>query len=104
MELLLNVCLHFLINSFSDRCVCHHFTVISNAVMDIFILSWPKSSFRIFHQGLWKNPNELFGQPDTYLFVFARASKQRRYSWMVGLKGLSNLLDCDSQLEIHFIS
>ena len=104
MELLLNVCLHFFINSFSDRCVCHHFTVISNAVMDIFILSWPKSSFRIFHQCLWKNPNELFGQPDTYLFVFARASKQRRYSWMVGLKGLSNLLDCDSQLEIHFIS
>ena len=28
------------------------------------VLGWPKSSFGFFHNILWKNPNELFGQPN----------------------------------------
>ena len=28
------------------------------------ILGWPKSSFRFFCSILWKNLNELFGQPN----------------------------------------
>ena len=37
----------------------------------IIILGWPKSSFGFFHKVLWKNPNKLFGQPDTMsTFVF----------------------------------
>lgn len=28
------------------------------------ILGWPKSSFKFFRNILWKNPNELFGQPN----------------------------------------
>ena len=31
-----------------------------------YILNWPKSLFRLFHQMLYKNPNELFGYPSTY--------------------------------------
>ena len=27
------------------------------------LLAWSKSSFRVFHKVLWKNPNKLFGQP-----------------------------------------
>ena len=27
-----------------------------------FILDWPKSSFRVFHNMLWKNLNDSFGQ------------------------------------------
>ena len=27
------------------------------------ILGWPKSSFKVFHKMLQKNPNEPFGQP-----------------------------------------
>ena len=29
----------------------------------IEILGWPKSSFKVFHKMLQKNPNEPFGQP-----------------------------------------
>ena len=29
------------------------------------VLGWSKSSFRFFHNILWKNPNKLFGQPNT---------------------------------------
>ena len=29
------------------------------------VLDWSKSSFGVFCTMLWKNPNELFGQPDT---------------------------------------
>ena len=28
------------------------------------LLGWPKSSLRFFCKRLWKNPNELFGQPN----------------------------------------
>ena len=28
-------------------------------------LGWPKSSFGCYHKMFWKNPNELFGQPNT---------------------------------------
>ena len=28
-----------------------------------FVLGWPKSSFGSFHNILWKDPNELFHQP-----------------------------------------
>ena len=31
------------------------------------VLGWPKSSFRFFCNILWKNQNELFGQPNIYL-------------------------------------
>ena len=31
------------------------------------ILSWPKSLFGIFCTILWKNPNEIFGQPNSKL-------------------------------------
>ena len=31
----------------------------------VFTLDWPKSSFTFFCNILWKNPNELFGQPNT---------------------------------------
>ena len=31
------------------------------------ILCWPKSSFKFFHNILWKNGNELFRQPDGQL-------------------------------------
>ena len=30
------------------------------------ISGWPKNLFRLFHKLSWKNPNELFGQPNTY--------------------------------------
>ena len=33
------------------------------------ILGWPVSFFRSFHYLIWKNPNELIGQPST-LWVF----------------------------------
>ena len=29
------------------------------------LLGWPKYSFRFLHKIVWKNPNELFGQPNT---------------------------------------
>ena len=32
-----------------------------------FILPWTESSFGVFCQMQWKNPNELSGQPDTSL-------------------------------------
>ena len=28
----------------------------------MYVLGWPKSSFRFFHKMLQTNPNELFGQ------------------------------------------
>ena len=31
-----------------------------------YILSWPNSSFELFHTILWKNPNELFGQSNIW--------------------------------------
>ena len=30
----------------------------------LMLLGWPKSSFGFFHKMLWKNLNELFGQPN----------------------------------------
>ena len=30
------------------------------------VFGWPKSSFRSFHCVLWKNPKEIFGQPNTF--------------------------------------
>ena len=30
------------------------------------VLGWPKSSFRSFHCVLWKNPKEIFGQPNIF--------------------------------------
>ena len=35
--------------------------------MEPFILGWPKSSFGFFRTIVWKNPNELFGQPNIFL-------------------------------------
>ena len=31
------------------------------------MLGWPKSSFRFFYNTTQKNPNELFGQPNSSL-------------------------------------
>ena len=41
------------------------FLVIQNSLKDNQLFVWPKSSFRIFHKMLQKNPNELFGHPNT---------------------------------------
>ena len=30
------------------------------------VLGWPKSSFEVFPMMAWENPNELFGQANTY--------------------------------------
>ena len=37
-----------------------HFLILS-------ILSWPKNSFELFCNVLWKNPNEVFDQPSNIL-------------------------------------
>ena len=34
------------------------------------VLGWPESSFSFFHIMLWKNPNEHFGQPNSFRKVF----------------------------------
>ena len=39
------------------------------------VLGWPKRSFGFSHMMLWKNPNELFGQPNTILI-----------QWFISLK------------------
>ena len=33
------------------------------------VLGWPKSSFGFFRNILWKNPIELFGQPNIYQYT-----------------------------------
>ena len=51
------------------------------------ILGWPKSSFGAFHLMLWKNSNECFSQPNSYLCflilcslcVFHAAFKIKQY-------------------------
>ena len=37
----------------------NHFSIIK-------ILCWPKSSFGTFRKSVWKNPNKLFGQPNSF--------------------------------------
>ena len=34
----------------------------------MYLLGWPKSSFRFFCNISWKNPNELFGQSNASLW------------------------------------
>ena len=36
------------------------------------ILHWPQSSFGFFHRMLQKNPNELCGQPNTYIKIYIK--------------------------------
>ena len=36
----------------------------------IYIWAWLKSSFRLFRDIAWKNPNELFGQRYIYMCVY----------------------------------
>ena len=38
----------------------------------ILILGWPKSSFGFFHYMVQKNPNELFGQPNSIYRVIVK--------------------------------
>ena len=39
-------------------------TQLSNWTATTNIFSWPKSWFRCFHKMVWKNPKQLFGQPN----------------------------------------
>ena len=43
------------------------------------ILGWSKSSSGFFHRMLWKNPNELFGQP-IYLYLYIYTHTEEYYS------------------------
>ena len=40
------------------------FYMLPKSIFSRVILSWSKSSFWLCHNILWKNPNELFGQPN----------------------------------------
>ena len=39
-------------------------------------LGWPKCSLGFLDNGVWKNPNELYGQPDTSVTFRSRESTQ----------------------------
>ena len=43
------------------------------------IRGWSKSSLGFFHRMLWKNPNELFGQP-IYLYLYRYTHREEYYS------------------------
>ena len=36
----------------------------NSQAIGVNMLSWPKSSFGLFHSIVWKNFNELFSQPN----------------------------------------
>lgn len=46
-------------------CVCLYICIcVYRYIYDmLYIVGWPKSSFWLFCNILWKNPNELFGHP-----------------------------------------
>ena len=50
------------------------------------ILGWPESSFRFYHEIVWKNSNELLGQPSISCFCsFVRkmeAITLKHYPWL----------------------
>ena len=39
----------------------------------ILILGWPKRSFEFFYNILWKNLNELFGQPNNMIIYISKS-------------------------------
>ena len=41
-----------------------------NADSAFQVIGWPKSLFRLSRSILWKNPNELFGQPSISFLAF----------------------------------
>ena len=43
-------------------CLCY--PVDCYSILIVLILAWPRSSFRFFCKMLWKNSNELLGQPN----------------------------------------
>ena len=47
--------------------VGHNLQRITAHFLILSILSWPKNSFELFCNVLWKNPNEVFDQPSNIL-------------------------------------
>lgn len=41
------------------------------------LLAWSKSSFRVFHKVLGKNPNKLFGQPNISIHTMEYYQQQK---------------------------
>ena len=44
----------------------------------ILILGWPKRSFEFFYNILWKNLNELFGQPNNMIIYISKSERERQ--------------------------
>ena len=74
----------------------------------LIVLGWPKSSFGFFCKMLWKNLNELFGQPRRLLFksIYSLTSTSMGRSMLpcsgdVGLGRVTyfGLMGC----EVHFL-
>ena len=63
-------------------CVCVYKICVYQLLiyMCMYILGCPKSSFAFSHKLLWKNPNEIFGQPNICLCVCECVYKIHAYN------------------------
>ena len=55
------------------------------------VSGWPRISFRFFHEMVYKNPNELFGQPNEMRDAKAVLSTMEAPLAMCGYSNLKNL-------------